>query len=328
MATINNTTMIDKFPYGLCFFDIDGTILKSDSTMSDRVKNAINECRKRGAGICIATGRPACLAAKVPKILNYQIDYLITGNGNNIFEVNGENASDWGIPVPPIEVLHEPLVQFCDEVAEKLPNAEFMVVKTHHISTPPTETMACCDVNTTPHAITKLQPGLLKVFQKIMKSHKHAYSCPDFANDNFNKAVVVMKDLNQEECVEKVKPILEASKVAGVDNWEIKCAGLSCAAEITPKGTDKAKMIHMLCEKLGKSNLDCISFGDGLNDVGMLKYCGLGISMKNAEGTTVTESANFETDTNDNDGVALILEEMIQSADSIRAYGEKKRGGN
>ena len=39
--------------------------------------------------------------------------------------------------------------------------------------------MACCDVNTTPHAITKLQPGLLKVFQKIMKSHKHAYSCPD-----------------------------------------------------------------------------------------------------------------------------------------------------
>ena len=127
MATINNTTMIDKFPYGLCFFDIDGTILKSDSTMSDRVKNAINECRKRGAGICIATGRPAGLAAKVPKILNYQIDYLITGNGNNIFEVNGENASDWGIPVPPIEVLHEPLVQFCDEVAEKLPNAEFMV---------------------------------------------------------------------------------------------------------------------------------------------------------------------------------------------------------
>ena len=61
----------------------------------------------------------------------------------------------------------------------------------------------------------------------------------------FNKAVVVMKDLNQEECVEKVKPILEASKVAGVDNWEIKCR-FECAAEITPKGTDKAKMTYAL----------------------------------------------------------------------------------
>ena len=52
------------------------------------------------------------------------------------------------------------------------------------------------------------------------------------------------------------------------------------------------------------------SEGDDFNDIGMLKLCGTGVAMKNAI-PQVKEVADFETLSNNEDGVAKYIEENI-----------------
>lgn len=55
-----------------------------------------------------------------------------------------------------------------------------------------------------------------------------------------------------------------------------------------------------------------IAFGDDLNDMEMIKHCGIGVAMKNAIDEVIA-IADYVTDTNDYDGVAKYLEKNILS---------------
>lgn len=55
---------------------------------------------------------------------------------------------------------------------------------------------------------------------------------------------------------------------------------VSC--DVLPRGMSKAVGIEILLEYLGKDVKDAIAFGDGLNDVEMLKFVGTGVAMGNA----------------------------------------------
>ena len=56
-----------------------------------------------------------------------------------------------------------------------------------------------------------------------------------------------------------------------------------------------------------------IAIGDGLNDIPMLKYAGLGIAMENAY-EEVKKIANDITLSNEQDGVAYSIEKYILSS--------------
>ena len=59
---------------------------------------------------------------------------------------------------------------------------------------------------------------------------------------------------------------------------------------------------------------DVIAVGDGFNDLSMIEYAGLGIAMDNAPGE-VKSRANFVTSSNDEDGVAKVIEKFILELD-------------
>lgn len=80
--------------------------------------------------------------------------------------------------------------------------------------------------------------------------------------------------------------------------------------EITPMGVDKAATIEKLCELTGYTKEDVIACGDGFNDISMIKYAGLGVAMKNAQ-DAVKEAADYITGSNDEDGVAEVIEKFI-----------------
>ena len=52
-----------------------------------------------------------------------------------------------------------------------------------------------------------------------------------------------------------------------------------------------------------------MAFGDGGNDISMLKHAGIGVAMGNAS-EEVKKSADFVTASVDEDGVALMLKRM------------------
>ena len=57
----------------------------------------------------------------------------------------------------------------------------------------------------------------------------------------------------------------------------------------------------------------------------MLRWAGMGVAMANAEHPDVTSAADRTTVSVDEDGVAVVLEEMLGSAESVRAYIEQRR---
>ena len=84
--------------------------------------------------------------------------------------------------------------------------------------------------------------------------------------------------------------------------------------EVMPRGVNKASAIAGLLERLGLEREDTIACGDGLNDLSMIRYAGLGVAMGNAQ-PEVKAAADVVTLTNDEDGIVPIIEKYILHAD-------------
>lgn len=81
--------------------------------------------------------------------------------------------------------------------------------------------------------------------------------------------------------------------------------------ELAPKGVAKDKALAKICETLGISREELMACGDGLNDISMLEYAGLGVAMKNAYPETLKIADCVAPFTNDECGVAWAVEEFL-----------------
>ena len=81
--------------------------------------------------------------------------------------------------------------------------------------------------------------------------------------------------------------------------------------ELVPKGIDKAKSLLRLLSKINLTPADMIAFGDGYNDLSMLKLAGMGVAMQNAA-PEVRAEADYITLSNEEDGIAAALEHFCK----------------
>ena len=84
--------------------------------------------------------------------------------------------------------------------------------------------------------------------------------------------------------------------------------------EVMPRGINKAAAIAGLLERLGLEREDTIACGDGLNDLTMIRYAGLGVAMGNAQ-PAVKAEADLVTLTNDEDGLVPVIQRYILDQD-------------
>ena len=81
-------------------------------------------------------------------------------------------------------------------------------------------------------------------------------------------------------------------------------------AMIMHRDATKSNAVAALAEHWGIEQSEIVAFGDDMNDIDMLQYCGIGVAMENAL-DEVKAVADYVCDTNDNDGVAKWLEENV-----------------
>ena len=74
------------------------------------------------------------------------------------------------------------------------------------------------------------------------------------------------------------------------------------AVDIVPKGACKSNGILETLKLLNIPIEETIGFGDGDNDIDMLKHCGIGVAMGNSE-DFIKEAADYVTDDIDSDGL-------------------------
>jgi len=73
-------------------------------------------------------------------------------------------------------------------------------------------------------------------------------------------------------------------------------------ADVNPQGQSKQVGIDVFCEYFGIDRANTMAFGDGGNDITMLKHVGIGVAMGNAN-PEVKEIADYTTDDVDSHGI-------------------------
>jgi hydroxymethylpyrimidine pyrophosphatase-like HAD family hydrolase len=68
--------------------------------------------------------------------------------------------------------------------------------------------------------------------------------------------------------------------------------------------------LQALADQLGISNNLIVAFGDGYNDESMMEIAGFRVAMGNSV-DEIKAIADYTTDTNQNDGVALAVERLL-----------------
>ncbi|MEC0241813.1 Cof-type HAD-IIB family hydrolase [Paenibacillus dokdonensis] len=80
--------------------------------------------------------------------------------------------------------------------------------------------------------------------------------------------------------------------------------------EVNPQGINKAAGIREVCGLLGLDMSEVIAVGDSMNDLAAIQAAGLGVAMGNAQ-QVVRDAADFVTTSNDEDGIAKVIEKFI-----------------
>jgi Cof subfamily protein (haloacid dehalogenase superfamily) len=83
--------------------------------------------------------------------------------------------------------------------------------------------------------------------------------------------------------------------------------------EVTGAGVDKALGLAAALDALGITLDECAAIGDGENDIVMLRAAGVGIAMGHAA-PAVQAAADWTTESNDRDGVALAITRLVSEA--------------
>ena len=77
--------------------------------------------------------------------------------------------------------------------------------------------------------------------------------------------------------------------------------------EINAASAHKGRALERFAAHLGLSLENCMAFGDGLNDLSMVRMAGIGVAMANAA-PEVLAAADYVTLSNDEDGVSAALQ--------------------
>ena len=80
------------------------------------------------------------------------------------------------------------------------------------------------------------------------------------------------------------------------------------------KNIDKAASLQRLIEHLGIKQDEVICFGDGYNDLTMIKFAGLGVAMANSV-DDVKKHANYVTLSNDEEGIYECLKILSEKGE-------------
>lgn len=278
-----------KFKLLAC--DIDGTLLTSKHTLTERTIEVIQKAKEKGVLVTLATGRDFGSAKHVAKSLGIDIP-LVTNDGTYLVEPCGtkviyESRIDRESSVQLISLLNDlKLSYIIQDEPNSYRNNRFMFLK----------------------MIGSFDFFRFMAFRKQMGHHKTLKSKSILEGVSINKIrpfkVCVFSDDFElkKEVAQKIK-----EEFRGI--LRVSSSGFH-GIEIVQDGFSKAKGLDVLCERYDIETSEVIAIGDGFNDLEMVDFAGLGIAMGNAT-DELKEKAGYVTRTNDEDGVAYAIERFV-----------------
>ena len=262
--------------YQLIAVDMDGTLLKEDKTISDRTKKAIHGAREKGVKVVLASGRPIEGLNRYLKDLISPSDYVMSFNGSIV--QNTETK----------QVIFKNILNGKD------------LKKLYALSK---------QIGVNIHAFTK---------KGCVTPIMNEYTKLEGRINGIDVYEIDYETISEDEEVIKVmfidpEPVLEEAIKRIPDSFYDEYTIVRSAPfflEFLNKASSKGTGIKAVGEYLKIPQQEIICIGDAGNDLDMIEFAGLGVAMGNAF-KEVKEAADYVTLTNEEDGVAHVIEKFI-----------------
>lgn len=257
--------------------DIDGTLLGPDHAVTERTIAALQAAHGAGVEVVAATGRSLWSAVPLLEPIGC-VRWLLASNGANLFDLStGSVVESFPLERDTVRSVAGDLrAQFGAlghswETTEGVFQDEgFRAIRSSMF---PSQKI-------TKRATVEFTPGA----------------------DELSKLMILHPTLADMQWFEAAQPHVP-------DELNFATSGLGFV-ELTSAKADKGIALSALCERLGIDQRQTVSFGDQLNDLGMLRWTERGYAMENAH-AQAAQAASHAAPHHLDDGVAQIVEQLL-----------------
>jgi Cof subfamily protein (haloacid dehalogenase superfamily) len=266
--------------YKAVFLDMDGTLLKSDHSVSEQTVQTIQTLIGKGISVILVSARP--INAVLPTFHHLGLPAhtpLISLNGSYIVE-NGQPVFQAMIDLDTTAQVTAQVRPFKATIAYYLQREWFSEVKdawTEH-------EQKIMDVPVEVGPIDRLVDGWSA--RKIGP----------------NKMMV----MSEPENISIIQQHLRSLYNGRLNIYPSKATYL----EVMDTRGSKSNAVRFVSERLGFAPAEIIAMGDNYNDIEMIQFAGMGVAMGNAP-DDIKAIADYVTDTNNNDGVRKAMEKFF-----------------
>ncbi|MGW1890375.1 HAD family hydrolase [Streptomyces sp. NPDC002004] len=263
------------FPFKLVATDLDGTLLRSDDTISARTRDALAAVTAAGAAHIVVTGRAVPWTRHILDDLGYR-GLAVCGQGAQVYHAGEQRLLTSvtldrqlaGLALAKIEAEVGPLALAAGRDGV---DGEVLAGPGYRVQEGPLPVVPFTD-------ITEMWAAPLN---KVYIQH------PALSDDDLAEA---------------------ARRTAG-DLVGVTMAGAGIV-ELLPLGLSKATGLSLAARRLGAKAADTIAFGDMPNDIPMFAWSGHAVAMANAH-DDLKAVADEVTTSNEDDGIAVVLERLL-----------------
>lgn len=247
------------------FLDLDGTLLNKQHVLSNKTIETLRRLSSRGFLIGIATGRSSVSALHFLDQLNLDQSkaYIVCFNGSVGIEVTKST-----IPQSPstpkylfnltlTENQTWPLLRLADELG--------LVAQYYNGLTGEVQAFPKTDT----------QREYLKIYAEMVGRVQTIRSYEDAMKISLPAKILIMTP-------DPESLLLACQSKLSTDNYHIINGSPQKFVEFLPAGICKGEGFCRVCEYMGISSEEMVTFGDGENDKEMLSFSGCGVAMKNA----------------------------------------------
>ncbi len=270
----------------LIALDLDGTTLTEEKELTLRTERVLREAAKRGSHLVVASGRAYTSLPKEVMALP-GITYALTSNGSAVYDPKtGERVFEFLMKAETVDQILELL----EENPEQ--EAEVFYKGMPHVS----ERFMADPVRygAPQSAVPYLQTTrtAVKDLLAFAREHRHELDAIDIIR------------VGEEE---------RASWFARLEKMESLYITSSVPYRIELSGADSGKgaALRAIAGKLGILPEEIVAFGNADNDMDMMEFAGLGVAVANSP-KHVREMADRVVPSNDEEGVAQMLEELLE----------------
>jgi hypothetical protein len=255
--------------------DLDGTVVRSDGTISERTREALAIARRAGALVIVVTGRPPRWLGGIAEAVG-EAGLAICANGALVYDLSAGAVVD-ASPIP-------------DEVARAAMPALRAAIPDLHFA------VECVDGQFVhePGYVPRWTPETGTIADEIMTSI----------------ATPVAKILGRREGLGSDELLAMAESAIGEGVVSLTHSSIDGLLEINAFGVTKASTLERLLSGRGLAASDVVAFGDMPNDLELLQWAGHGVAVANAH-PDVLAVVDEVTASNDDDGVAEVLERLF-----------------